>query len=153
MGRHKANDSDDGLIANQEPLQSSRRVTTTQRIYDDTFDIITNAIENGLVKDQNGNEVKKLADIIEIAVAKLLNIRMVNNSERQYMRDYDFTDISQLDEYFRLIELIPKESRWPVTMKGLRHAIINNYTSEFMSNGYIKRHEPEQDIVAMPEDF
>jgi hypothetical protein len=142
---------------NQDKINKKTRPSLSIRIYSETKEMIDDAIKDGLIRDFDGNEVSKIADVVEIALAKALNIRLVSMSDRQFMIDYGFDNVKQLDIYRETIKKITDVSVTPEIRKGLRLAIIDGYVGEFMVNGYVNRPEildaVKQKQDEIPEDF
>ncbi len=109
-------------LLHQTEKSKPKRLTQTVRIYADTVTWINKAIVDGAIKDINGTEADKISTIVEVAVAKLLNLRIPNDVELDLMSRYEFT-IEQLDVYQKLEMELKKELRTPINRRLLQEAV------------------------------
>lgn len=153
-GRTKLNYREELPTKNESPLPQLKRTTRTTRIYDDTLMDLMKAIKEGKIRFDNGVEVTRVAEALDIAVVKLLGLHRVTLSQQQSIRDYEFDTVEQLDLYDKTLMLIPKSMRTLDVKKVLRQMIRENKVAEFLEQqGISAKLEEIGAAIKAPEDF
>lgn len=138
-------------IKNQEySPKKVQRPTVSVRIYADTMEHIRKAIEDGSVKDLSGLPANRPADIMDIALCKLLAIDQVSEADKRFIADYGFDTPQQLTTYRQALLLIPKDKCTPEMRKVLRQVILSGRVKEFI-DGF--NTDKIQDVKLAPEEF
>lgn len=121
------------------------------RVYKESDNLMHEAIQNESVKDVNGIVVKRVADIVEIALAKLFEIPIIPTIDKQLIEDYGFATKQQLDLYYQCLAKVPKGLLSNEIKKSLRAAILQNRLESYIAG--LQGDEIVPKPTGVPEEF
>lgn len=133
----------------QPIIKDDQRATVQVRIFGETKQLIMDAIHNEAVKNSSGIPAKHVNEVIEIAVAKLLDIKLPSIIDKQLLIDYGFDNQEQLGLYYRCLKEIPAGVLSLEGKKALRAAIKENRFEQFVAS--LQASKPVN--TGAPEEF